>query len=53
MLYRDNFHADKIGYPTTGSRSLTQVHTNVHCCQRLPKEVSNKGNQTYQSVESP
>ena len=27
MLYRDDGHADKVGYRTTGSRSLTQAHT--------------------------
>ena len=53
MLFRDNGHADKVGYQTPGSRSLTQVHTNVHCCHWLPKELSNKGYQTYQRVESP
>ena len=52
MLDRDNVHADQ-GYPTPGSRSLTQVHTNVHCCHWLPKELSKKGYQTYQRVESP
>ena len=32
---------------------LTQVHTNVHYCHLLPKELSNKGNQTCQRVECP
>ena len=50
MLYSDNDHADKVGYPTTGSRSQTQVHTNVHCCHCLPKVLPNKGYQTYQRV---
>ena len=45
MLYRDNVHADLVGYPTPGSRSLTQVRINVHCCHCLPKELSNKGYQ--------
>ena len=53
MLFRDHVHADRVGYPTPGSKSLTQVHTNVRCCQWLPKELSNKGYQTYQRVESP
>ena len=52
MLYRDNVHADKVGCPTPGSRFLTQVHTNVHCCHWLPKELFNKSYQTYQRVES-
>ena len=34
MLFRDNVHAQ-------GSKSLTQVHTKVHCCHGLPKELSN------------
>lgn len=29
------------------------MHTNVHCCPWLPKELSNKGLQTYQRVEIP
>ena len=53
MLYRDNVHADKVGYLTSGSRSLTQVQTNVHCYHWFPKDLSNKGYQTYQRVESP
>ena len=53
MLYRDNVHADKEGDPTPGSKSLTQVLTNVHCCHWFPKELSNKGYGTYQKVESP
>ena len=32
MLYRNNIHADRVEYQAPGSRSLTQVHTNVHCC---------------------
>ena len=38
-----------------GTKSLTQVvlHTNVHCCHWLPKELSNKGYQTYQRFEHP
>ena len=53
MLYSDNDHADKVGYPTPGSRYQTQVHTNVHCFHWLPKVLSNKCYQTYQRVESP
>ena len=53
MLYRDNVHASKVGYPTSGIRSLTQGHTNAHRCHWLPKEFSYKGYQTYQKVESP
>ena len=53
MLFRDNVHADRVGYPTPGSRSLTHVHTVVHCCHWLPKELSNKDSQTYQRVENP
>ena len=53
MLYRDNVHVVKVGYPAPGSRSLTQVLTNVHCCHWLPKELSNKGYQTFKRVESP
>ena len=36
-----------------GTKPLTQVHINVHCCHWLPKELSNKGYQTYQRVEHP
>ena len=39
---------DKVGYPTPGSRSLTQVHTNVHCCLGYLRNFKNKGYQTYQ-----
>ena len=48
MLHRDNVHAGRAGYQAPGSRSLTQVHTNVHCCHWLLKELSNtcKGYQT-------
>ena len=53
MLYKGNVHADGAGYRVPGSRSLTQEHTNVHCCHWLPKELSNKGYQTYQRVENP
>ena len=53
MLYRDNAYAGRAAYQAPGSRSLTQVHTNVHCYHWLPKEFSNKGYQTYQRVESP
>ena len=53
MLYRDTVHPVKVGYPTPGSRSMTQGHTNVHFCHGLRKEYSNKGYQTYQRVESP
>ena len=53
MLYRDNVHADWVGEPTPGSRSLIQVHTNVHCCHWLPEELSNKGYQTYQRLKIP
>ena len=49
MLYMDNFHAVKVGYPTPRSRSMTQVLTYVHCCHWLPKELSNKGYHTYQT----
>ena len=51
MLYRYNVHAGRAGYQACGSRSLTQVHTNVQCCHCLPKELPNKGYQTYQRVE--
>ena len=53
MLYKGNVHADRAGYQAPGSRSLTQEHTNVHYCPWLPKELSNKGYQTYQRVENP
>ena len=53
MLYRENVHAGRAGYKAPGSTSLTQVHTNVHCCHWLSKELSNKGYQTYQRVEHP
>ena len=49
----DNVHAGRAGYQAPGSRSLTQVHSNVHRCHWLPKELTNKGYQTYQSLESP
>ena len=39
-LYRDNVRTGKAGYQEPGSRSLTQVHTNVYCCHWLPKELS-------------
>ena len=45
LLYRDNVYTVKVGYPAPGSRSLTQVFTNVHCCHWLPEELSNKDNQ--------
>ena len=35
MLYRDNVHAGRVWYQAPGSRSLTHVHTNVHCCHWL------------------
>ena len=41
MLYRDNVHAGKVGYPTPRTRSLTQGHTNAPCCHWLPKKLSN------------
>ena len=50
MLYKYNVHAGRTGYQAPGSRFLTQVHTNVHCCHWLPKELSNEGYQTYQRV---
>ena len=53
MLFRDNVHAGRTGYHAQGSKSLTQVHTKVHCCHGSPKELSNKGYQTYQRVERP
>ena len=53
MLYRDNVHAGRTGHQASGSMSLTQVLTNVHCCHWFPKELSNKGYGTYQKVESP
>ena len=31
MLYRDNVHAGRAGYQAHGSRSMTQVPTNIHC----------------------
>ena len=49
MLFRDN--VGRAGYQAPGSRS--QVHTKVHCCYWLPKELSNKVYQTYQRVENP
>ena len=36
MLYRDNVHVGRTGYQAPGSRSLTQVRTNVRCCHWLP-----------------
>ena len=53
ILYRDNGHAGRAEYQAPESRSLTQVYKNVHCCHWLPKELSNKGYQTYQRVENP
>ena len=53
MLYRGNVHANSALFQAPESRSLTQVHTNVHWCHWLPKELSNKGYQTYQRVENP
>ena len=32
MLYRYNVHAGKAENQAPGSRSLSQVHTTVHCC---------------------
>ena len=49
----DNVHAGKAENQAPGSRSLSQVHTTVHCCHWLPKELSNKGYQTNQRVEIP
>ena len=52
MLCRDNVHADRVVYQTPGNRSLTQVHTNVHCCHWLPKDLSNESYQIYQRAEN-
>ena len=53
MLYMDNVRAGRTGYQEPRSSFLTQLHTNVHCCHWLLKELSNKGYQTYQRVENP
>ena len=37
MLYKDNVHTGRAGYQAPGSRSLTQVHTNFHWCNCLPR----------------
>ena len=50
MLYRDNVLIDKIGKRAPGSRSLTPVHTNVHCCHWQSKEVKKKVMQLIRGV---
>ena len=53
MFYRDNIYAGRAGYQALRSGSLPQVHTNVHYCHRLSKELSKNDYQTYQRVENP
>ena len=53
VCYIGTMFMQGVGYQAPGSKSPTQVHTNVHCCHWLPKELSKKGYQTYQGVENP